>query len=96
MPDLEIVTAYDPAWPAAGPAAKQAALSQTLRRLHQAILARFLGHGGPPDAPWLHAETSRLGLDPRTAFTELAAADLVHFDDTGRVRVAYQIGRAHV
>lgn len=94
MPDLEIVTAYDPAWPAAGTAAKQAALSEALRRLHQAILARFLDHGSPPGTPWLHDEASRLGLDPPPAFAELATADLVHLDDTGRIRVAYPFSGA--
>ena len=58
----------DPAWAAAGTAARHAALPGNLRRLHQAILAYFVENGEPPGRSWLGPEARRLGLDrtPRT------------------------------
>jgi hypothetical protein len=94
MPDLEISTRYDPAWAAAGMAARQAALAGALRALHRAILAYFVEDGSPPGGPWLHAEAGRHGLDPEGAFAALAAADLVHLDGTGGVAVAYPFSAA--
>lgn len=70
-------------------AAKQAALDGALRALHQAILAHFVRHGGPPGGPWLGAAAGRHGLEPEDAFAALASADLVHLDDAGGVAVAY-------
>lgn len=60
-----------------------------MRRLHQAILTRFLDTGRPPDHTWVQQKADALGLDPRPACAELATADLVHLDETGRVAVAY-------
>jgi alkylmercury lyase len=88
MPDLEIRTSYDPAWQGRGPAAAQAALPAGLRRLHRAILERFLETGGSPDRSWLDETAGRMGLAPDAARAALAAADLVHVDSS-RVRVAY-------
>jgi hypothetical protein len=79
----------DPAWAAAGTAARHAALPGNLRRLHQAILAYFVENGEPPGRSWLGPEARRLGLDPDTAYADLAAADLVHLGEAGQVAVAY-------
>jgi alkylmercury lyase len=89
MTDLQVLTEYDPSWPAAGTAAKQAALPVALRRLHQAILRHFLDSGGPPVRGWLDSAAGRVGLDPDAACADLAAADLVHLDQARTVRVAY-------
>jgi len=89
MPEMEIVTTCDPGWAALGASAHQALLPGSLRRLHQAILAYFLDHGDAPGPSWLHAQAGRLGLEPSAAHADLAAADLVHLDQAGRVAVAY-------
>jgi Alkylmercury lyase len=89
MPEQQILSAYDPAWAAAGTAAVQAALPGDLRRLHRAILAFFLDRGGPPDQSWLQERARQFTLDPHAAVARLAAADLVHLDQAGRVSVAY-------
>ena len=94
MTDLQVITDYDPAWADAGVVARQAALPDPLLRLHRAILTYFLDHGGPPGRPWLDGAAGRHGLDPAAAFTELAAADLVHLDDAGMVRAAYPFSGA--
>ncbi|MGH3303222.1 MAG: alkylmercury lyase family protein [Streptosporangiaceae bacterium] len=86
---MEIVTACNPQWAAAGTAAQQAVLPDRLRRLHQAVLVYFLDHGDPPGRPWLNEQAGRLGLDPPAAYADLAAADLVHLDQAGQVAVAY-------
>jgi Alkylmercury lyase len=87
--ELQTVTTCDPAWAAAGTAARHAGLPRELRRLHQAILAFFLDTGGPPARLWLHERAAELALDPQTAYAELARADLVRLDETGQVLVAY-------
>ncbi|MGH3182221.1 MAG: organomercurial lyase [Streptosporangiaceae bacterium] len=89
MPELELVSTYDPAEVASAMATRQAGLSDAARRLHQAILTRFLDTGGPPDQTWLQRQAEALGLDPRPACAELATADLAHLDEAGRVSVAY-------
>ena len=89
MPELQIATGYDPAWPPAGPAARQARLPEQLRRLHQAILAFFLDNGGPPTRSWIQAQADSLALDPGTACADLAMADLVHVNEAGQVLAAY-------
>ncbi|MGH3631183.1 MAG: organomercurial lyase, partial [Sciscionella sp.] len=89
MPELELVSAYDPGEVASVMAARQAGLSEAVHRLYQAILTRFLDTGSPPDQTWLQREAEGLGLDPRPACTELADADLVHLDEGGWVSVAY-------
>jgi Alkylmercury lyase len=94
MTDLQVRTDYDPGWVGAGVTARQAALPGPLLRLHRAILAYFLEHGGPPARPWLDGEAGGIGLDPAAAFAELAAADLVHVDGVGTVRAAYPFSGA--
>ena len=89
MAEQNIVTTFDPAWQAQGPAAAQAALPDALRRLHQAILGHFLETGGPPGRSWLDETAGRLGVSLDAARAELAAADLVHLDDAATVAVAY-------
>lgn len=94
MPELQIVTAVDPAWAEMGTAAQQAALGEPVRRLHQAVLTHFLDEGRPPHGSWLDDEARSHGLDPVAAFAELAAADLVLLDDARRARVAYPFSGA--
>ena len=79
----------DSAWAAAGTSARQAALPESLRRLHRGILAYFAEHGEPPGRSWLGREARLLDLDPDTAYADLAAADLVHLGEAGQVAVAY-------
>lgn len=76
-------------WASAATAGRQAALPDDLRRLHRGILAHFAEHGEPPGPSWLGSEARRLGLDPDTAYADLAAADLVHLGQAGQVAVAY-------
>ena len=76
-------------WQAAGTGSRRAALSPSLRLLHQQVLSHFLDSGGAPDRSWLDGHARQLGLDPDAARRELAAADLVHLDMHGQVEVAY-------
>ena len=76
-------------WRAAGTGSRQAALPPGLPGLHQAVLRQFLSTGEAPDRGWLTEQAGGFGLDTDTAIRQLAAADLVHFDQGGRVAVAY-------
>ena len=76
-------------WRAAGTGSRRAALSPSLRALHQRVLRHFLDSGGAPDRAWLDRLARQLGLDPDAARTELTTADLVHLDRHDQVDVAY-------
>jgi hypothetical protein len=76
-------------WRAAGTGSRQAALSPSLRRLHQAVLRHFLGTGDAPHRTLMTEQARGLVVDPDAAIEQLTAADLVHVDRDGQVAVAY-------
>ena len=74
---------------------RQAALPGPLQELHRELLGAFLTDAGPPDLAALGRLAAALQLEPETAVTTLATADLVHVDPaTGRIRVAYPFSGA--
>jgi alkylmercury lyase len=68
-------------------ASRQERLAGPLRRLHRAVLRRFLQTGSPPTARWVRQAAAQEGLDA-SALDELSAADAVHVAN-GVVAVAY-------
>jgi hypothetical protein len=68
-------------------AGRQERLPGPLRRLHRAVLRRFLQTGSPPTARWVRQAAAQEGLDA-SALDELSAADAVHVVN-GVVAVAY-------
>jgi alkylmercury lyase len=68
-------------------AGRQERLAGPLRRLHRAVLRRFLQTGSPPTARWVRQAAAQEGLDA-SALDELSAADAVHVAN-GVVAVAY-------
>lgn len=66
----------------------QAKLEARVRTLHRGVLRAFLDIGAAPSGGWLQQQATDLGLDPDSALSELASADLVHVSDD-LVVVAY-------
>lgn len=66
-----------------------AALNLAARRLHRAVLLCFADTGGAPSRASLIRLARDHDVDPVRALSELAARDVVAFDDTGEIRAAY-------
>jgi hypothetical protein len=76
-------------WRAADTRSRHAAMPGPLRALQQDERRHFEDSGEPPDLAWIGKRAVARGLDPDAATARLSAADLVHFDESGRVAVAY-------
>jgi Alkylmercury lyase len=88
-----MTTPLEPAQsPSKGNAA--AALSPSARGVHRRVLQEFAASGRAPEP----AELRRLALeqdaDPDAVLAELAASDVIAFDDAGRIRAAYPFSPA--
>lgn len=68
---------------------RQAQLSPGVRDLHRVVLRAFLTNGRPPRESELRASAAELRLDADAAFAHLSEADLVHFDSSGHIAIAY-------
>ena len=70
-------------------ASRASTLDDPVREVHLAVLRHFVATGTAPDVDDLKPAASSAGVDAQEALAALRESDLVHVDETGRVRVAY-------
>jgi hypothetical protein len=69
---------------------KGAGLAPEETRLYWSIVLAFPELGGPPDAGWVRARATELGVDAEVALAEFATRDLLHRDPaSGAITAAY-------
>lgn len=66
-----------------------AGLTPEARGVHRQVLHQFAATGQAPEPAELRNLARKQGADPDAVLTELAACDVIAFDDAGRIRAAY-------
>lgn len=66
-----------------------AGLTRAARSVHRRVLQEFAATGRAPEPAELRGLAREQGVDPDAVLTELAASDVIAFDDAGRIRAAY-------